>query len=466
MDEEVIMVEMEQEDPVSSKGEAGAYMVENSPVKRGRGRPQGSKNKEVSALNLIQDSPDSNGPPRRGRGRPKVYETKPTEQQDPGKAPAESSITAHRGRGRPKGSKNQNKSEAAAKTELSPKKRGRPKKTDTVKEPAAEGLVNGGSDAPKRGRPKASIKRKSESVTSGEEDEGSPVTPRKRGRPKGARNKKSRMEREYSDWDAEAYRTQKLLKASRSRPRKPVVKYSVGSSKTISNKPRRGRGRPRNNSDGSQPVKRGRGRPKGSLNKKPSSFNTSGLPVKGRKPGRPRLQPRKRGRPRKHPLPSPEELKKPKVWKPLGRPRKYPRVDPPEETSPASRRSRGRPRKSKSKRGAHLRKSVPTTPSSPRAPSDRHQRKAGPSTTARSEEGAVRKRGRPKGSLNKNKARGGSQRDGVLPNHPKAESDCPADGMETAQESMEAESIPVKHTEETEETVLVQDVSFDISEEA
>uniref|UniRef100_A0A3Q2PAJ3 Chromosomal protein D1-like n=1 Tax=Fundulus heteroclitus TaxID=8078 RepID=A0A3Q2PAJ3_FUNHE len=280
-------------------------MVENSPVKRGRGRPQGSKNKEVSALNLIQDSPDSNGPPRRGRGRPKIYETKPTEQQDPGKEPAESSNTAHRGRGRPKGSKNQNKSEVAAKTELSPKKRGRPKKTDTVKEPAAEGLVNGGSDAPKRGRPKASIKRKSESVTSGEEDEGSPVTPRKRGRPKGARNKKSRMEREYSDWDAEAYRTQKLLKASRSRPRKPV------------------------------PVKRGRGRPKGSLNKKPSSFNTSGLPVKGRKPGRPRLQPRKRGRPRKHPLPSPEELKKPKVWKPLGRPRKYPRVDPPEETSPA-----------------------------------------------------------------------------------------------------------------------------------
>ncbi|KAM4724828.1 uncharacterized protein FYW61_013122 [Anableps anableps] len=455
MEEEVIMAEMEQEDPVNSEGEAD--VVKKSPVKRGRGRPHGSKNKTVSASDLIQDSADPNGPPRRGRGRPKVYKTKHTESLESGEEDAQSSVAAHKGRGRPKGSKNRTSSESGAKTELSLKKRGRPK--GSGKKPAAEGLLNGGSDAPRRGRPKASMKRKSESLMRGEEDEGSSVTPRKRGRPKGARNKKSRMEREYSDWDAEAYRTQKSLKTSRSRPRKPLVKYSGGASKTISKKPHRGRGRPRKNLDDSQPVKRGRGRPKGSLNKNPSPFKvhgslgrpqkTSSLPVKGSKPGRPRLQPGKRGRPRKYPLPSPEELKKPKVWKPLGRPRKYPRVDPLEEASPAPRRGRGRPRKSDSKKGAHLRKNVLTTPSSP---ADGLQRKKGrPATTPSRDDGTVRKRGRPKGSLNKNKARGTSQLD---------PSKGEADGMETEQELTEAESI------HTEETVLVQDVSFDISEQA
>ncbi|XP_047239379.1 basic salivary proline-rich protein 3-like [Girardinichthys multiradiatus] len=475
METKRVMAETEQEDPVTSEGEAGADVVNHSSVKRGRGRPHGSKNKKVSALDLNQDLADSNSPPRRGRGRPKVYGTKPYDQLESGKEHPENTVTAHKGRGRPKGPKNQASSEGGAKTELSLKKRGRPKKSDTVKKPPAEGLLNGGSDAPKRGRPKASLKRKSECLISGEEDEGSSVTPRKRGRPKGARNKKSRMQREYSDWDAEAYRTQKSLKTSRSRPRKPLVKYTGGASKTISKKPLGATGRPRKNSDGSQPVKRGRGRPKGSLNKKPSSFKAPGkvgrpqkissLPVKRRKPGRPRLQPGKRGRPRKYPLPSPEEMKKPKVWKPLGRPRKYPRVDSPEEALPAPRRARGRPRKSESKKGAHLRKNVLTTPSSPRTPAAGLQSKRDSTTIPKSEDSTVRKRGRPKGSLNKNKTRGDSQLDCVLPNHSKAQCDCPAVGTETEQEPIEVESIPMKHTKETEETVLVQDVSFDVSEQ-
>uniref|UniRef100_A0A3Q2G1P9 Chromosomal protein D1-like n=1 Tax=Cyprinodon variegatus TaxID=28743 RepID=A0A3Q2G1P9_CYPVA len=274
--------------------------------------PSESKIQRTSGNKLIQD--DSDSPSQRGREGQKVFKTKATEQQDSGEELTESSVTIHKRRGRPKGSKKQTSSEKTVETELSPKKRGRPRKSDSVKKPVAEGIPNGSSDAPKRGRPKGSVKRKSESLTSGEEDECSPVTPRKRGRPKGARNKKSRMEREYSDWDAEAYRAQKSVKTLRGRPRKPVVKKNVYIS---------------------EPLKRGRGRPKGSLNKKPSSLIAHGkvgrprkifsLPVKGRKPGRPRLQPGKRGRPRKYPLPSPEELKKPKVWKPLGRPRKYPR---------------------------------------------------------------------------------------------------------------------------------------------
>ncbi|XP_038135266.1 chromosomal protein D1-like [Cyprinodon tularosa] len=473
MEEEAIMAEVEQEEPVS-KGEADGDVIQKGPVKRGRGRPRSSKQKNASAAELIQD--DSDSPSQRGREGQKVFKTKATEQQESGEELTESSITIHKRRGRPKGSKKQTSSEETVETELSPKKRGRPRKSDSVKKPVAEGIPNGSSDAPKRGRPKGSVKRKSESLTSGEEDECSPVTPRKRGRPKGARNKKSRMEREYSDWDAEAYRAQKSVKTLRGRPRKPVVKYSSGPSKTISKKPGRGRGRPRKNLYISEPLKRGRGRPKGSLNKKPSSLIAHGkvgrprkifsLPVKGRKPGRPRLQPGKRGRPRKYPLPSPEELKKPKVWKPLGRPRKYPRADPPEEASPAPRRARGRPRKSESKKGAHLRKKA-LSPSSARAPVDGLKRKRGrPPTTPKSDEGVVRKRGRPKGSLNKNKAGGESHADHVLPNHSKPESECPAVGMEMEQELTEAESIPTKHTDETEETVLVQDVSIELSEEA
>uniref|UniRef100_A0A3B5B791 High mobility group AT-hook 1a n=1 Tax=Stegastes partitus TaxID=144197 RepID=A0A3B5B791_9TELE len=95
------------------------------------------------------------------------------------------------------------------------------------------------------------------------------------------------------------------------------------SSNGISKTPgKRKRGRPRKDqmsADGSQPVKRGRGRPKGSVNKKPGAYKVRGkvgrpkkvhvLPVKGKKRGRPRLQPAKRGRPRKNPLPSPEEKK-------------------------------------------------------------------------------------------------------------------------------------------------------------
>uniref|UniRef100_A0A8P4G3P9 Chromosomal protein D1-like n=1 Tax=Dicentrarchus labrax TaxID=13489 RepID=A0A8P4G3P9_DICLA len=230
-------------------------------------------------------------------------------------------------------------------------------------------------------------------------------------------------------------------------------------------------------SDGSQPVKRGRGRPKGSLNKKPPMYKVHGkvgrprrvhaTPTRGRR-GRPRKQPAKRGRPRKYPLPSPEELKKPKVWKPLGRPRKYPRVDPPEGAPPAPRRSRGRPPKSASKKGAHLRKSLPTTPSSPRNPSDGSPRKRGrPPSIPRSEEDVPRKRGRPKGSVNKNKARSETQRNSsALPNH-----DATAVGAEHEGESVEQETehetdtIPVELGGDTEE-ILDQDASFEVSNQA
>uniref|UniRef100_A0A8C2WDM6 Uncharacterized protein n=1 Tax=Cyclopterus lumpus TaxID=8103 RepID=A0A8C2WDM6_CYCLU len=215
-------------------------------------------------------------------------------------------------------------------------------------------------------------------------------------------------------------------------------------------KSHRGRGRPKKkiveesedeeeeeelDSDGSKPAKRGRGRPKGSLNKKPPAYRVHSKvgPATRGKRGRPRKQPAKRGRPRKYPLPSPEELNKPKVWKPLGRPRKYPRVDPPEGSQPAPRRSRGRPFKSESKKGAHLRKNFPA--SSPRDPNVGSQRKRGrppsaPKSVAapKGDAAPTRKRGRPKGSLNFKKA--SSETKPEVSNRSKAESDSSPVGVD------------------------------------
>ncbi|XP_072226678.1 uncharacterized protein [Leuresthes tenuis] len=479
MEEETMMAETEQGDTVNNEGETSAGASRNSPVKRGRGRPQGSKKLKVCVTDIKLTklvSANSNGEaaqPRRGRGRPRLSDTKRTEQQGSGDDSADVSVQTHRGRGRSKGSKSQSSNEDSSTTENFPKKRGRPKKSVPVRKAASEDLLNGGSEAPKRGRPKGPMKRKSESLTSGEDEEGSSVTPRKRGRPKGSLNKKPRMDRGVrSEGEAEAVDGQNSQRRERSRE----------TTQDASNGTRRGRGRPRKSidqrsgeqqkltADGSQPVKRGRGRPKGSLNKKPPAYKghskvgqprkVPSLPANGRKRGRPRQQPAKRGRPRKYPLPSPEELKKPKVWKPLGRPRKYPRVEPPEGAPAAPRRGRGRPRKSESKKGAHLRKSLPAAPSTAQNSTEEPRRKRGrPPSTVKSEDGAPRKRGRPKGSVNKSKARS----DGTPPNYSKAERDSSAAGAE--REAELAGSLPIKHGDDSEETVIVQDVSFDISDQ-
>lgn len=188
-------------------------------------------------------------------------------------------------------------------------------------------------------------------------------------------------------------------------------------------------------------------------------------PSRGKR-GRPRKQPAKRGRPRKYPLPSPEELKKPKVWKPLGRPRKYPRVDPPEGVPPTPRRSRGRPRKSASKKGAHLRKNFPPATSSPRNPNDGPTRKRGrPPSTPKSDQDTPRKRGRPKGSVNKNKIRSETQLDSAHPDHSKR--DSPAVGAAHEGKSVEHETDTMPHQQggNTEGT-LDQDAGFAVGNQA
>ncbi|XP_077405550.1 uncharacterized protein LOC144037715 [Vanacampus margaritifer] len=330
-----------------------------------------------------------------------------------------------------------------------PKKRGRPKGSASKRlvEKAAD---NNASDAPKRGvgRPKGSGKRKAEKVTSEDESD-------------------------------EMGRTDDSAK------KEPRVELDKNSPNGIATP--RGRGRPRKSSaerrraPATDGAKRGPGRPKGSVNKKPAmsvalfqagrprrkqippSRLVMRLPRKTGKRGRPRKIPSGRGRPRKYPLPSSEDSKKrvwkplgrprkhpiagaaggapavrrgrgrprksdvvkrprkhpsdepakPKVWKPLGRPRKYPLVEPPEGVPAPPRRAPGRPRKSESKRGAqHLRSPASTRP---------------PSTPG--EDGAPRKRGRPKGS-GKNKVQSEAPPDGNPSNH--------SDGAEEERREQEA----------------------------
>ncbi|XP_074470382.1 uncharacterized protein LOC141754868 [Sebastes fasciatus] len=377
MEEEIRTTETEQGDVASNEEESSGEMSNNSPVKRGRGRPQGSKKLKVTGIANGKDgSGDNHGD----------------------------------------------------NSEQTPKKRGRPRKSLSENTDAKD-LPNGESDTPKakRGRPKGSTKRKSESLT----NDGSSVTrPRQRGSP----NKKPRLE----------------TKAAAT--------------------PHRGRGRPRKSVDGSQPAKERRGRPKGSLNKKPPAFKVhakvgrpKSTPSKKGKRGRPSKQPAKRGRPRKHPLPSAEELKKPRVWKPLGRPRKYPRDDTPEESQTAARRGRGRPVKVESKKGAHLRKSLPASSSSPHNPNVIPRKRGRPPLTPKSDTTTKRRMGRPKGSVNKNKARREAQLDSELPDNSKEESDSSV-GVEHVEP---AEEEVVEHFEEnTEESLIDQDASFEFSNQA
>lgn len=503
MEKEIRRAEKEHGDAANIKGESSAEMSNSSATKRGRGRPQGSKKLKVCVtdVNLMElVSGISNGgstQPQRGRGRPKLC-VKGTEQQGSGDDDADTPQNQERS----KVSKREASDKDSPLTEHSPKKRGRPKKSpskNTTEKTDDEELPNGGSDTPKagRGRPKGSTKRKLESLTSSQETVDISITPRKRGRPKDSLNNTLRLEREESsereanaDTNADANADANAntdangsitsLKRGRGRPRKVNVNNIGESTQDTTNgileAPKRGRGRPRKSitqesgdkqADGSQLVKRRRGWPEGSLNKKPYTLKVAlrmqVSPAKGKR-GRPKKQPAKRGRPRKYPLPSPEELKKPKVWKPLGRPRKYPRVDPPEGVLPAPRRSRGRPPKSASKKGAHLHKNFSTAPSSTRNPNGGSLKKRGsPPSTAKSEVEIPHKRGRPKGSLNKNKTPSETRLDSALTNHSK--SDSTAVGSQNEGGSVQADLMPIELESETEET-LNKDASSEVSNQA
>lgn len=379
---------------VASKG-SRTNPSKKGPLKRGRGRPQGSKKLRVCVADVSDLIADiSNGGAtqlQRKRGRPRQSDAKQSEETLNGS-------TIHSGK------------EGKLMTGHSPKKRGRPKKSKSK----AEDLTNG-SSLPKlgRGRPKGSTKRKVESSADDEMNEDSPATQRKRGRPKGSLNIKPTKEESSN---GEEGGSPMSARSGRGQPRK-----ELNSNSSVEEEPHKGRGRPRKTiaqeneavaPDGNQPAKRGRGRPKGSFKKK---FNL--LEEQRKRPGRPR----------KYPLPPPEERNKPKVWKPLGRPKKYPSVNSPEgvHTVPPKvrQRKRGRPRKSEYGKGAHLRKSALTAASkSNEGPPRKRGRPPGTKTPQVKKDGPQKKRGRPKGSRNKSKILGELQLDGTTCNHVKSDS--------------------------------------------
>ncbi|KAM4631200.1 uncharacterized protein ACJ7VT_000702 [Polymixia lowei] len=514
MEEEITMTEEGQGDAGSSEGESGEDVSNNSPgpTKRGRGMSKGSKKLQVwvTHVNLSELGSDfSNGGPTqplKSRGGPKGSGKKQTLQQseqESGQDNVDGFQTPQRGRGRPKGSgsKKQTTSEEGSGGDQTPKKRGRPKGSLNKK------TLNKAVDS----RDELGV----ESAISGEEDDGSSRQPRKRGSPKGSPIKKPQMteEREVSSEGESgpdlSNGSPTPAKRARGRPKKNTIEGDViskeksvgdasnGSSKTAQRRIGRPRKGERVNQEsgssieqeqgvtgGSQSPKRARGRPKGSFAKKYPSLKVHGkvgrprkvvVPsaevevvaptVKGKKRGRP-------GRPRKYPVPSPEELKKPKVWKPLGRPRKYPRVDPPEGATPTPRRGRGRPRKSESKKGAHLRKSLPlTTPSSHLTPNDGTPRKRGrPPGTVKVKDGSPRKRGRPKGSVKKDETANDMQLEGAVPakrpRHLKGKKDSSAEQEEYGGGEVEVDmehdgqTMSYEDAEGTGATVIDQDVGF------
>lgn len=415
---------MSETDQVAAAREGSrTKLSDKGPIKRGRGRPQGSKKLRVCVADVSDLIADiSNGGAtqlQRKRGRPRASDTKQSEETS-------------------NGSTNHSSEEGILITGHSPKKRGRPKKSKT----SAEDLTNG-SSLPKlrRGRPKGSTKRKVESLGDDEAaDEGSPAAPRKRGRPKGSLNIKPKLEVSSNGEEGGG-----LISV---RSRRCLARSVLNSNNRAAKEPHKGRGRPRKtvaqenvagDTDGDQPAKRGRGRPKGSFKTK---YNL--LEEQRKRPGRPR----------KYPLPPPEERNKPKVWKPLGRPKKYPPVNSPEgahTTAPKPRqRKRGRPRKSEYGKGAHLRKRVLTAPSKPNDGIPRKRgRPPGTKTPQVKKDGPQRKRGRPKGSRNKSKIAGELQLDGLTCNHVKSD----LSDTECCETMKEAPSeAAVRHSRGTEET--------------
>lgn len=130
-------------------------------VKRGRGRPKGSKNKPKTDT----DSATTDAPVKRGRGRPKGSTNKP-------KA-ASSTSAAKRGPGRPKGSKNKTTTDAATSDTPASAKRGRGRPKGSKNKPKAASATTAEKRGP--GRPKGSKSTTKSSGTKPGPKKGQPI---------------------------------------------------------------------------------------------------------------------------------------------------------------------------------------------------------------------------------------------------------------------------------------------------
>ncbi|XP_034066148.1 chromatin modification-related protein EAF7-like [Gymnodraco acuticeps] len=200
MEEEIITTETAGEDVAPNDEEPSVDISNDSPSKRGRGRPKKLK-VVVTDANLMVSGISNGEPPQtpRGRGRPKLF--KPTEQQVSEDNNADDS-----------GSQKETSDEDDASPEHSPKKRGRPRaklteavqadgnsmeeeiiKTEAAGEDVApndeEPSVDISNDSPSkrgRGRPKKLkvVVTDANLMVSGISNGEPPQTPRGRGRPK------------------------------------------------------------------------------------------------------------------------------------------------------------------------------------------------------------------------------------------------------------------------------------------
>ncbi|XP_061753484.1 chromosomal protein D1-like [Nerophis ophidion] len=461
MEEDLRVVEEEQGD-VLNQDASSEENSDNNFVKRGRGRPRSSKKPKVNIadLNLMElVSGISNSEPAVGfknlaggeeytpkkRGRPSGSVNKRTAEKALDNS---SSGEPKRGRGRPMGSgkrKVENLSSDDESNEWGPKKRGRPKSSakKTPKPKEVELDENGIPKTPRgRGRPRMSSSERKQVPAD------DPLRPKRgRGRPRGSLNKKM-----FDEVRFQAGRPRrKHIPPSRLEIRVPRKTGKRGRPRNEMS----GRGRPRKYPLPSTEGSKKRGwKPLGRPRKHPL-VGVPGKAAGGRGRGRPRKSeagtgghlrkyegsPRKRGRPRKYPLSSTGESPKPKIWKPLGRPRKHPLVDPPEGAAP--RRNPGRPRKSESKRGAHLRN--PNSKSRPPKP-------------ILGADGTPRKRGRPKGSVNKNKEQKESEVDSEPWNH------SDADNAAADAEEEQVADVPAEEEEEDEEERRIESEDGDTQE--
>ncbi|XP_010772071.1 sister chromatid cohesion protein PDS5 homolog B-A [Notothenia coriiceps] len=348
-EEEKSTAATQQRDLGSIEGDSTVHMSDNSATKIGVGMPEGSNELKicvtdnVNIMKLVSGiASDGTTQSPRERGCPKL-----TKHEESGDVHADISVQTQVSQ-----EPASNEDSLTSPTVQSPKKRGRPRNSETAD---VKNSPKGDSEIPTKGRPKGSTKHKFECLTS-EENE----------RPTLGFELSSEEEEEEDDDDDDDDGSLYSPIRKKGRPRKVVT--PEGSTQNTSNETpetaKRGMGRPRQSivqesgDEQEPPVKKAMGRPKVSFKKKvlDEEVQPESSP--------PQKVPAKMGRPRKYPLPTLEELNAPKVQKKLGRPRK----------------------------------SLPASSSSPSRDVDTPKKRGRPPGTPKSDVGTPKKRGRPPGS--------------------------------------------------------------------
>ncbi|XP_034075432.1 myb-like protein V [Gymnodraco acuticeps] len=372
-EEETSTAATQQRDLWSIEEDSTVHMSDNSATEIGVRMPEGSNElkicvtDDVNIMKLVSGiASDGITQSPRERGCPKL--TKHKEQEESGDVHADISVQTQVSQ-----EPASNEDSLMSPTDQSPKKRGRPRNSETAD---VKDSPKGDSEIPTKGRPKRSTKHKFECLTS--EENKRPTL--------GSELSSEEEEEEEEDDDDDGSLYSPIRK--KGRPRKVVT--PEGSTQNTSNEtPETAkRGRPRKSivqesgDEQEPPVKKAMSRPKGSFKKKVPDEE-----------GQPESSPpqkvlAKMGRPRKSPLSTLEELNAPKVQKKLGRPRK---------SLVASSSSPSRDVDTPKKRGR--------PPGTQKSDVGTPKKMGRPPGTPKSDVGTPHKRGRPRGSVRQRDAK-------------------------------------------------------------